>query len=479
MLEQLSHISNSFLALLPELSFTSGILLIVLVIAFGKRTKVYQNAYWLISLFAILIAFILPSAANDQSIFNGLLQVNPSSILALKFSLIAALIILIHIKVMKYDFVGEVYVLFLSILLGVALMVKASHFMSLFLSIEFISICSYLLVALGQTKMALEASMKYLIFGATATAFMLFGISLLYGATGSFDFTSTHFAEHLAVQQPVLIQAALALTLAGPLFKLSAAPFHIWAPDVYEATSTPVLSFLAIVPKIAAIFYILHLFMAIGAVMTPVLGLVILGSIAIGNFSALSQSDSKRMMGYSGIAQAGFMLIGLVALDANGSEATLYYLGTYIFISTAAFLFLDIAAKASGSFHFNSFNGISQRFVLFGIAGLVLMVALTGLPPTSGFTAKFLVFSSLWKSYDISGNTLKIWILGFGLINTAISIYYYFRAPYHMFMKSPERIKEETTLGTLPLAFLVLLTALVLSLFFAPQWILNHVQGLF
>ncbi len=477
MQEHLDHILSGSVALRSEGILALWIFLITVSVAFSKKSESSRNLIGWLSIIGVLFTGVSTCLADNfrETLFFGLIHIDPLSQYSELIILLSALIILIHTKLLKYDFEGEAYLLLFGILLGLFLLVKSSHFLSFFIALEFVSLCSYMLVAFRKKSENLEAGIKYLLFGATSTAIMLYGISLVYGLTGKLDFESVFpiiSSQHIP---SVYVETVLALVLAGPLFKLSAAPFHIWAPDVYEATPTPLISFLAIAPKIGGIVAVYRILTAFPGDHSMLLGSVILLSVLIGNFAALTQKDSKRMMGYSGIAQAGFMLIGLLGLTHTGIQASVFYVTIYIFISAGTFFLLDMISRQTSSYSFESMAGLSQRYVFFGIIGLVFMIALTGLPPTSGFTAKFLVFSTLWEQYVNGGQPILIWVLVFGLLNTAVSIYYYFRIPYFMFVKKETAGRSYD--GKLPLiqmVFLISLAFCVLALFFSPGIILDR-----
>jgi NADH-quinone oxidoreductase subunit N len=481
MLEQLNHVFYSTAAIAAEICSVCGIVLLVLLIAFGKKNKAYRAASWGLTFLTIIICFLFvyQAPADSFNLFNGLFQISPVSNFGKELILITTLGVLLHIRVMKYDLESEYFIILLAIITGLLFLLMANHFVSIFIALETVSICSYLLVAMSGKTPNLEAGIKYLIFGAASTAIMLFGMSLFFGATGSLNFSSELFQNNISQNQDWIILTALGLVLAGPLFKLSAAPFHIWAPDVYEATPTPFVSFLAVVPKIAAIFLIKRLLESIPIDTTTFLSIVVFLSIFIGNFAAISQENAKRMMGYSGIAQAGFILIGLLAFQLSGFQASVFYLAIYIFMSLGAFLLLDIISKQTNSYRFVDMAGLSQKFVSFGVIGLIFMIGLVGLPPASGFTAKFLVFSSLYEQYSFSGQKILLGVLVFGLINTAVSIYYYLKIPYFMFMKKPQINLETQRIPVVQLVYLSLLAVIVLALFFAPQLVQERMEGLF
>lgn len=476
MQEQLSHILQSGGQLSLEFLLFGSILAIILMISFSKKSKTSRNLIWIASTVFSLLAMVLWTAeiSSEESLFNGLLVNSSFSHFGKGLVLISTLIVLLHIKVMKYDLDGEYFVLILSIAFSLCFLLMSVHLLSMFVAMEAVSLCSYMLVAFRQKAYHLEAGIKYLIFGATSTALMLYGASFLYGITGHLDFENIHQSLINSGYGGNMIQVALLMTLAGPLFKLSAAPFHIWAPDVYEATPTPLISYLAMAPKVAGLYIAFRLLEAIPADHTLVLSVIILLSILIGNFSALTQKNAKRMMGYSGIAQSGFLLVGLLGLEITGLRASGFYMAVYIFMTSGAFLMMDMVNRQTNSYLFTDMAGLSQKFVFFGIVGLIFMVALTGLPPTAGFTAKFLVFTNVWEQYSNGGHKILLWVLLFGLINTAVSIYYYFKVPYFMFLKTPQENLEEKPLDFVQLGLLTVLAFAVIALFFAPQWVQNQ-----
>ncbi|MGK0139320.1 MAG: NADH-quinone oxidoreductase subunit N [Algoriphagus sp.] len=481
MLEQLAHILLSTSVISAEICLVLGIVFLTTLVAFGKKTSAYKTTAWLLTLVVTLLAFALVFQTDSAtlSIFNGLFESTAVSTLGKELTLITTLIILIHLKVMGYDLDTEYYIVLLTMVMGLLFLLMSNHFLSIFIALETVSICSYILVAMNGNKSNLEAGIKYLIFGGASTAFMLFGMSLFFGITGSMNFSSAAFQSQLLLNPSWAILGSFGLTLAGPLFKLSAAPFHIWAPDVYEATPTPLISFLSVAPKIAAIFLIYKLLVHIPVDASFLLSFVILLSILIGNFAAISQTNAKRMLGYSGIAQAGFILIGLLAFQSSGFQASVFYLAVYLFMSTGSFLLLDMIEKQTGSNEFKAMAGLSQRFIFLSILGLIFMIGLVGLPPSSGFTAKFLVFSSLYEQYASSGEKILLWVLAFGLLNTAVSIYYYLKIPYFMFLKKAEQPVNTGKIPLLQVIFLTILGTLVLALFFAPQWVQDTLQGIF
>ncbi|MGR3811958.1 NADH-quinone oxidoreductase subunit N [Jiulongibacter sp. NS-SX5] len=473
MKEQLQHILESGAVLRTEIIIVFGILLLTTLTSFLKKTDRNKHYMHVVSLVIVLAAVVsyVNSGPTENELFYNLLHYDAFSHFGKGLVLISGSIILLHMLVMKVVLDAEYFILILGIIFGLSFLLMSSHLLSMFIAMEVVSLCSYMLVAMKKEAYNLEAGIKYLIFGATSTAVMLYGASFLYGISGSLSFQGIQEGLTNFNGSPTLLQVAMILTQAGPLFKLAAAPFHIWAPDVYEATPTPIISFLATAPKVGGLYMVFRILEVIPVDHTIILSAIILLSILIGNFAALTQKNSKRMMGYSGIAQSGFLLVGFLGLQMTGLRASGFYMAVYIFMTTGAFLLLDMINSQVKSFAFEKMAGLSQKFVFFGIVGLIFMVGLTGLPPTAGFTSKFLVFTNVWEQYSNGGHKILLWVLLFGLVNTAVSIYYYFKIPYFMFMKSPGENVSEIKLNFMQLGLLTILAFAVLAFFFAPQWI--------
>ncbi len=381
--------------------------------------------------------------------------------------------------------------LLIAMTLGLFLMALSVNLLSIYLSIELVSIASYLLTALAADRKASEGGIKYLLFGAISSAVMLYGMSLLYGMTGTLDLTADAFGASLAGQDAAVATVAVLLTGAGLLFKLSGVPFHVWTPDAYEAASVPVAAFFSVGPKIAAVLVLMRLVTALPvessatgatayALQTP-LAVLALAGILIGNLSALRQTDAKRLLAYSTIAHAGFLLVGVVALSQAGFEATLFYAGTYLFMSLAAFFLIDLLARSTGSdtLAIRQFAGLGPRQPLLSVALTIVMLGLTGLPPTVGFTAKLLSFSALFDTYRQTANPWLLALFVLGLLNALISLVYYLKIPFLLFFRFPER-PAHSEIVSLPRAAVWLaigVTVPVVALFIKPDWVLKLMAG--
>lgn len=388
----------------------------------------------------------------------------------------------------------EWYPILVAMTLGLFLMTLSVNLLSIYLSIELVSICSYLLTALSADRKASEGGIKYLLFGAVSSAIMLYGMSLLYGMTGTLDLTADAFGAELARQDAAVAAVAVLLTGAGLLFKLAGVPFHVWTPDAYEAAPVPVAAFFSVAPKAAAVLVLMRISTALpvetldaapggatSAVLQTPLAVLALAGILIGNLSALRQTDAKRLLAYSTIAHAGFLLVGVVALSKAGFEAVLFYAGTYLFISLAAFFLIDLLAQSNGStLTISRFAGLGAKQPLLSVMLTIVMLALTGLPPTVGFTAKLLTFSALYDGYQRSGDPWLLTLFAVGLLNALISLVYYLKIPFLLFFRPIPNRSEPPVAVRLPRAAVWLAVGLVVpvvGLFLKPDWLLSLIAG--
>ena len=312
---------------------------------------------------------------------------------------------------------------------------------------------------------------------------MIFGMSLLYGMSGTLDFSTNKFVSALLGQKSSLVLIGGLLTLSGFLFKIVAAPLHLWAADVYESAPTPVVAFLSVVPKLAGFGVLIKFTLAINLFgQSPyhwqiIIGTISMLSLTIGNFSALWQTNPKRMMAYSSIAQSGFLLVGLTCLSISGIHAILFYASIYLLMNFLTFLIIQQFEIDHNSTSIPSFAGLGRKFPFQSIAIGIGLISLVGFPLTSGFTAKFFIFSSLWEAFSQSGKPILIVLFVFGLANMVVSLFYYLKMPYFLFMKEPPA--EKTIPTNIPLgenllaAFLVVL---LLVLFFQPGLLMGWIN---
>jgi NADH-quinone oxidoreductase subunit N len=321
---------------------------------------------------------------------------------------------------------------FVSLLLfasaGMMFLVSSVDLLLTFISLELISLTSFVLAGFERgNQRSNEGAVKYFLFGAFSSAIMAFGLSLFYGATGT-----TLLIGVKETGGPVLILGVL-LILLGFCFKASVAPMHFWVPDAYEGAPTPVTAYLSIAPKIATLAAMVRVFNVLLPVsildLTSVLALLAGLTMTIGNFTAFFQTNVKRLLAYSSIAQAGYIMIGLVSGNTLGIEGILLYSFTYVTMNIGAFAVAQVVGdRGAGDYGLEAFNGLAKRSFGLALAMSFFLLSLAGLPPLAGFIGKFYIFSSAVQSGHWG-------LAAVGVINSVVSVYYYMKIAYHMFFK--------------------------------------------
>lgn len=476
--EQLTHIGQSLAGIVPEL-FLALFLLVYLVAElllhrFGTKGTTGRFLF-IISLAGalLMLGFVLGQWGEGPAFrFQPLLFLDNKAVF-LKLLIVGAwLFTLVHIRLLRYRFPAEHNALLMAIVLGACLLCMATHWLTVYLALELVSLSSYLLVALSPQKKAAEGGLKYLLFGAISSAVMLYGISLIYGLTGTLDLTDPALGAGLVANVPLVMYVAMFMTVGGLLFKLSLVPFHVWTPDVYEATPTPLISFLSVAPKAAVLLVLMRTVSAFPTELLPLLGGIALISITLGNVAALWQQNARRLLAYSSIAQAGYLLVGIVAFNRLGFESATFYVASYVLLNMAAFFLVDLLNPRSST-ALADYAGLGKRYLWASVSLTVVMVALAGLPPTVGFTAKWLVFSALWESYQAKGQSWLLWLLVGGIVNAAISLAYYLRLPYLLFFKLPLDLPAFPVSSIWGKVIAGALLMAVLVLFFKPEILLD------
>lgn len=467
---------------MPELILAGGIILIVL-IGFFLRNKT-TNLHGLLTL-AIFTAsagyaiFAWSFYKTPMVLFGNMIRTDQfSAYFRILADVAAGLTVLMALrnKGLAEKFNSEFYTFLTGAVLGSHLLMMSTNLVMVFISLELLSISSYILAGYSFNKKGAEGSLKYFLFGSAASAIMLYGFSILFGITGTLEFTSENFTNNLSVNQSMLVVVAAIMAFAGFLYKIAAAPMHVWSPDVYEGSPMPVIAFLSVVPKLAGIVVLTKMAMAFAVTTVPfdwqlVLAIIAMLSIGIGNLSALWQNNAKRMMAYSSIAQSGFLLIGVVCLTPQSMQAFLFYSALYLAANYVVFISLQAFEKNSID-SIPSFGGAGRSFLFLSIVLLGGLISLSGIPPTGGFTSKLFVFTSLWSSYEQTGKSILLWLLLFGLLNTVISLFYYLKIPYYAFLKTPESsLLPENTRFENFLAFLLVVG--VLFFFIRPDFLMG------
>jgi len=429
----------------------------------------------------LLVLVLVIYQWNDGSghLFHRLFFLDSQAVFFKIIVVVVTLLVLAHLHLTRPPLPAEFYVILPAVVLGLHLMTMAVNGISIYLSIELVSIGSYLFAGFGKGAKPAEGALKYLLFGAISSSVMLYGLSLLYGMAATLDFTNEMFAANLSQNATWVTSVAAFLALGGVFFKLSLVPFQAWVPDVYEAVPLPVAAFFSVAPKAGALLILMRLLSVLSTDFQLPLAVISLSSILIGNVSALWQNHLSRLLAYSGIAQAGFMVVGLVAFNQTGFEAATFYLVVYALTNLAAFLLIDLLGE--GQTDLRQLAGLGSEKPLFAVAFTVVAVSLVGLPPTAGFTAKLLVFSALWDSYQTLPNPWLLALLIVGLLNAVVSLAYYFKLPFYLFFRErlPNVAANKVDQLPQPLAILLVLLVVlpIVLLFFQPSWLMNWISG--
>ena len=362
---------------------------------------------------------------------------------------------------------GDYYGIMLFTVAGAIMMVSFSNLTVLFIGIETLSVSLYTLAGSRRDSLkSSEASFKYFLLGAFATGFLLFGITFIYGATGTFSVNGIADYVHNTQQLPTIFYGGVILIMIGLLFKVSAAPFHFWAPDVYEGAPNIITSFMATAVKVTAFaaFYRLfsRAFADVNHSWDTTLIIAIALTLLIGNFSALAQSGLKRLLAYSGIANAGYMLLAVLALKNDAADALLYYSVSYAAASLGAFAVLIKLSEDGKTFSIDSLKGLSKSNPLLAVLFTIIMLSMAGIPPLSGFFAKYMVLSAA-----INQGYLGISLLA--ILTSLVGIYYYFKVIAAVYAAPATEVQTENKAGIV--VFICAGISLVIGL--VPDLILN------
>lgn len=331
---------------------------------------------------------------------------------------------------------GEFFGLALFATLGMMVMISASHFMTLYLGLELLSLSLYAMVALRRSVEATEAAIKFFVLGALASGFLLYGMSMVYGSTGTLDITQiTAIIQTGAINHSVLV-VGLVFIVAGISFKLYVAPFHMWAPDVYQGAPTAVVLFIGTAPNLAAFGFIMRLLVeGMGAMVADWQGMLIIlavMSMMIGNLAAIAQTNIKRMLAYSTISHMGFMLLGIIGADENGYTAAMFYIVIYVLMALGMFgIIILLSREGFEAEKLDDFKGLNQRNPWYAFITLLLMFSMAGIPPTVGIYAKLSVLQAVLSAG-------YVWLAVVAVLFSLIGAFYYLRIVKLMYFDEPE-----------------------------------------
>ena len=458
----------------PEIILTAALLFVVIGdITFPRIRRSLSFVLTAAGLIVALIFSIRLFESDPGSLFFGVLSLDPMSVFFKCFLILTSLFILFSVpgsKELSRLNIGEFYSLLLGVTLAMMLLAASADMLMLYLALEMVSIGSYVLVGyLKNDRQSNEASLKYLLFGAVATGSMLYGMTIIYGLTGTTKLAAIHEAFIQGVSSgnnSAMLLVATVMILAGFGFKMAAVPFHFWCPDVYSGAPTPVTAFLSIAPKAAAFAVLIRFFFTGFTGTFPGTGLyenistvywnipLILISVVtmtLGNIAALRQDNMKRLLAYSSIAHAGYILMGVVVLSAQGLQSVLVYLVTYLFMNLGAFLVVIAVHSHTGSFDIKDYKGLIRRSPILTISMSFFMLSLMGIPPFAGFLGKLYVFGA-------AVNHNLAWFAVVGALNSVIAVYYYARVIKTMIIEE----SADTARLTLPWTSHILLWFMVL-----------------
>ncbi|GAB6888093.1 NADH-quinone oxidoreductase subunit N [Desulfothermus okinawensis JCM 13304] len=381
---------------------------------------------------------------KSNTLFNGMLIIDDFTLFLTATILIGTLVVILisrNAVAKEGAEINEYYMLLLFSSAGMILMVQSINLILVFLALEIFSLAIYILVGITkQKKVSIEASLKYLLLGAFAAAFFLYGMTYIYGATGTLDLIqiANKVSEGSVTSNTYLVLGA-SLILFGLGFKIALVPFHMWTPDVYEGAPTPITAYMAVGVKAAAFAVFIRVFghalPKFNVEWNTLLWLLAVLTMTVGNICALLQDSLKRMLAYSSIAHAGYIFVAIVAGSKYGYGAILYYLLVYTFMNLGAFGVVVYVENLLGQKdHIDSFKGFGFRKPIIGLCMAIFLCSLMGLPPTGGFMAKFAVFSSAVREG-------YIWLVIIGVLNSAVAAYYYLRVIVVMYTR-PETMEK-------------------------------------
>lgn len=481
------QILNDLQFFYPELLLTFAFLSAIIADLIFRRSPVVVAGVALAGFVAVL-ALTLAQAGMHVSIFNNMIAVDAFAYF-FKILIIGSAILILIFSFSSAELnssgrrLGEYYSLLIGLTLGMVLMAGASNLLMMYLAVELSSIASYVLS--GYTREARdssEASLKYVIYGSVSSGLMLYGMSILYGITGSLDLYAINTALAAGGYSNFGLMIAGILIVAGFGYKISAVPFHFWTPDVYEGAPITITAFLSVASKAGGFALMIRFFNVVfvdesvtslpegawasltGFEWHHLLAALSVLTMTLGNLVALWQNNLKRLLAYSSIAHAGYMLMGVVVLNNEGLAAILVYFVVYLFMNLGAFYIVMLVANKTGSEDIEEYKGIGPKAPFVMVALAIFLVSLTGLPPTAGFIGKLYLFAALL-------NNGWVWLAIVGAINSVISLYYYVRIFRNMYLRTAERHQElvlDFTLAQKLVVMLLLIPTLVLGLYFGP-----------
>jgi len=489
--EQLNSVTGSLQFFIPEIYLAVFFLAVLMTdLIFGRNSGWMCRILAIVGLLAVIYRDLQQFAfvVNDASVpfFSWMLILTRTTIILKIFTDLFAVVMLLYFvwddKLTSHTKgLSDLYTITSAAVFGMHLMVMATNLLSIYLSIEMVSIASYLMVAYrAENRWSSEAGLKYVLFGAASSAIMLYGISLLYGLGGSLNIFE--MAAGLAHANPLFVSMALILFFVGIGFKLSFVPMHFWVPDIYEGAPTPIAAFLSTVPKFAA-FALLINFLAPftdqrlmwRAFDFPVFfSITGIATMIVGNFAATMQNNVKRMLAYSSIGHTGFALMAIATFSSQGLTVLNFYLLAYALAGTAAWMLATYFADAAGAEDMNSYKGLGFKYPLAGVCFVIVLISLTGLPLTAGFYGKFLTFSAAYQTYQGGHSPWLLALMITGAVTTVVSLFYYIKIPLNLFLRKTDRTTGFAATNNWLLTVVAIITILVVYLGLFPDFMTKY-----
>ena len=474
----------------PEIILTILIIAVIIYDLLIDKSK-SGNTGWLLSFGLLVVSFSIWKQGNiTTSLFTDAVVLDPFSSFFKQIIILATILVsivsLYSDELTKYR-KGEFFTLLGIITFGLFLMVSAVDLIILYISIEIVSIMSFVLAGyLKENTFSNEASLKYVLYGALSSGIMLFGLSYIFGLTGSTNYFQIQNAiSQLDSSANTALLLSTIMILAGFGYKVSAVPFHFWTPDVYQGAPTTITAYLSIAPKAGAFAMMIRFFNQVfsdgGALSgidvvsasnipwASILSLLAVITMTLGNLVALQQNNIKRMLAYSSVAHAGYMLLAMPVMSSESIYAIMIYLVMYLFMNLGAFFIVIFVKNKTGGETFEDYKGLGWEIPIVGICMTIFMVSLTGLPPTAGFIGKFYIFASL-----IKGGSSFYWLVFAGAINSVISLYYYLKVVKVMFLDGEK--KDVILQPELPMFTMLMVTvipSMLLGIYWSPlaNWV--------
>ena len=434
---------------------------------------------------AAILQLLLSRA--QTSVLDGMLVANPlTHLVQIALLILTMFTLLLSVDSTFTDHVGEFVLLILAATIGMMFLAGSQNILVIFISLELLSLSLYILTAFDKrSARSSEAALKYFLFGGMSAAFLLFGFSLLYGLSNSTSLTRIASAIHGQSLNPLLI-IAIVTTVIGLGFKVAAVPFHFWAPDVYQGAPVPSAAFIASGSKVAS-FFIFFQVMVIGFAgvegtavwlhFTPgwvsVIAVVAALSMVFGNLVAIVQSSVRRLLAYSAIAHAGYMLLALLSHTQQSLAALLYYVVTYALATLGAFGVIVVVEKRTGGDGLSDFDGLSRRAPVLSICLFIFLLSLAGIPPLAGFFGKFYLFVSVLAAAP--GSVGLLWLVILAIAMSAVSLYYYLQVLKRIYVASPPAGADEIQAPLLSQVVIILLAGAIVLLGCAPHLLLRWI----